>query len=172
MLDAATGREIARTRGPGAWWGSAGTFPGSAGDAALEHIAKDGRVRVVCPGGGSVTASAAAPDGVLAVAYDFEKGFLLHRGGELGSLFGRGGDDWSGPVNALRFSDDGTRFAAGTSDGHVLVFDVASKKRTAHFRDTAGGSVTALLFLPGGGRVATADRFGTVVVWDPKLAPK
>lgn len=171
VLDAATGKEIGRTRASGAWWGSAGRFPRS-GDAPLEFVGRDGRVGVAVPGGPEVTSPGASRDGALAVSFESEKGFALHRDGKLESLLGRGGDDWTGSVTSIEFSDDAKRFAAGTSEGNVLVFDVATKKRTHRFADPASGRVNSIVFVPATNRIVTADGIGSVIVWDPKLLPK
>jgi len=74
-----------------------------------------------------------------------------------------GGDDQPGVfvdrVNALQFSPDGTRLAAGGGDpsrsGDVSLWDVESGNRMATWNDLHGDSVLTLAFSPDGTRLAT-----------------
>jgi WD40 repeat protein len=75
----------------------------------------------------------------------------------------------AGNVALLAFSPDGTRLAAGGSEGTVRVWDVGKWPEVAAF-DHGGHRVTGLVFTPDGGSLvtATAHPEGLVRRWDLK----
>jgi WD40 repeat protein len=75
----------------------------------------------------------------------------------------------AGEVAILAFSPDGTRLAAGGSDGTVRVWDVGKRAEVAAI-DHNGHRVTGLVFTPDGGSLVTgtAHPEGLVRRWDLK----
>lgn len=171
VLDAADGRLVARERRPCAWWGAPGLFDAYFSRGPLTWIAADGKPRAVLPADDTFREVACSADGSVGVAYATAEGLVVHRGGQLDRVVRVDPKDWSGSISCFVASDDGTRAAVGSSEGDVVVYDLAEKKRVAAFRDVTTSRVGALTFLDGG-RIASGSSDSTVVVWDPKLLPK
>ena len=118
------------------------------------------------------TAVAFSPDGkTLAVS--------SLRGGDMGgtrlalvSLTGSGDHqlystkDLYGAVWSLAFSPNGDRLAAGTLDGQVLLWDIASGKRIGAPLKGHIDGVQDVAFQPHGNLLATAGSDNTVRLWD------
>jgi WD40 repeat protein len=172
LLDAATGAVVARSNGAAGWFGSPDRFPAKGPASPFEYVAADGRVTEVIPQRAEVCAAAVSRDGRTAAVWDSQFGYLLYAGGQPASLLEKNAAPMTnGTEQTVAFSDDGGRVAYGTDRGDVAVFDVKTKKRVALFRPDTRAAVTALLFLPGGLRVAAAQDDGAVIVWDAKLLP-
>jgi hypothetical protein len=78
-------------------------------------------------------------------------------------------DGHRGRVTALTFSSDGTRLAAGGSEGLVTLWDVTTGREPARLRafEPGAGSVVAVAFSPDGTRLATAGHLEPDVrLWD------
>ena len=71
--------------------------------------------------------------------------------------------DAGGSVEVLAFSPDGKRFAWGTSEGHVRLWDVKEGERFNHKGPVA---VTALTFVAGGKTWLTAYANGALEARD------
>jgi transcriptional regulator with XRE-family HTH domain len=67
-------------------------------------------------------------------------------------------------VNAVVFSPDGRTLAAGTGDGAVALWDVATRQKTAEL--VGPDQVTSLAFSPDGKTVAGGSPDGTVWLWN------
>jgi WD40 repeat protein/transcriptional regulator with XRE-family HTH domain len=67
-------------------------------------------------------------------------------------------------VNAVAFSPDGRTLAAGTGDGAVVLWDVATRQKTAEL--VGPDQVTSLAFSPDGKTVAGGSPDGTVWLWN------
>jgi WD40 repeat protein len=110
------------------------------------------------------------PDGQWLAVYDRDKHIYLleaHTGQEALKLAVR--DVWGGVV---AFSADGrTLAAAGTRlDPAIRLFDLALEKEHAAFNGHRGG-VTAMTFIPGGKRLASASHDTTILLWDLQRIP-
>ena len=72
-------------------------------------------------------------------------------------------------VRGVAFSQDGRLLAAAYSDGHVRLWNLATKQVLDVLpADTgSGGGVNGVAFSPDGNLLATADADGTVRLWNP-----
>lgn len=120
-----------------------------------------GRLLPLPPG----PAGALAPDGSVVAVVDASRGNEIHllaraNGRVLRVLAGP-----TAPLEAVAFSADGTRLAAGSDDGSATVWDVASGQplTTLNGHD---GRVNAVAFAPDGRTLVTAGFDGRAVVWD------
>jgi WD40 repeat protein len=73
-------------------------------------------------------------------------------------------------VNAVAFSEDGSRLATETEDGKVTLWDAASGKRLAFF--SVGKSATCVSFSQDGTLLAASGENGEVRVWDLRTEAK
>ena len=74
--------------------------------------------------------------------------------------------DQGSDVNAMAFSPDGKTLAAGTESGLVLLWDLATRKKTAALNGHAD-SVSSVAFSPDGKTLASSDDdLGAIVLWD------
>jgi len=74
------------------------------------------------------------------------------------------------PVDILVVSPDGSRMAAGTRDGRIIVYNVGTKEQLYIMSEDPGNSILALDFSPDGKYLASGDRPGNVIVWDFKTS--
>jgi WD40 repeat protein len=180
LIDAATGKQLARFAGRGAWSMEPVLAPGGRVVACSSSPARDGdgKVRLVRADGGAevatfdtggpVQATAFSPDGRLvatssdgppdkaaaASIWDAATGKLVRR------LDGRG----SG--GSVAFSPDGKTVAVASAGGNgpVLLFDVATGREAR--RLASDPTVTEVAFSPDGSRLVASRSVGTVSVWD------
>jgi DNA-binding SARP family transcriptional activator/WD40 repeat protein len=71
-----------------------------------------------------------------------------------------------GLVTVIGFSPDGRRLAAGSSDGKIAVFDVASGRLIAGPILAQAGPVLAASFAPDGQTILTSGADGTIRLWE------
>ncbi|WP_206061972.1 WD40 repeat domain-containing protein [Nonomuraea basaltis] len=71
-------------------------------------------------------------------------------------------------IHGVAFSPDGKTLAAGTSDGPVLLWDIATRRRTATLTGHTGSSahVFSVAFSPGGRLLASGSGDNTVRLWN------
>jgi WD40 repeat protein len=143
----------------------------------------DGTVRLWqldTPGAAALFRGAGDPASVLATtrglvgagAQDGVVRLWLADTGEVSRTLGR----HHGPVGALGFSADRSRFASGGDDGATLTFTLHQYGQidTGPALRGHGLGVTAIAFAPDGTRLATASRDSTVRLWplgEKKPAP-
>jgi len=112
---------------------------------------------------GTIWSDAWSPDGTtFAVAYGDGRIMLVDSGtgAVRGALVGH-----KGPAIGVGFSPDGRRLAAGGSDGTVLVWDVASRRRVGRPLTAGPGAIWGVAFSPDGGTLAVASLDGTVSLY-------
>ncbi len=173
VVDAATGRPIRRPL-------SVGSKP-----AAALALSPDGRLLAAASFEGSVfvwdtktgelygtplTADTGAvsdvvfsPDGRTLVSAHLRSAVVWDMNGEqaIGAPLG-GPTDLTTDVS---FSPDGRRLAAGRFDGHMVLYDTATRRRT--FRIEVGSPVTAVAYAPGGRLIAVGTLDGHLRLFDP-----
>ena len=71
-----------------------------------------------------------------------------------------------GRINAMKYSPDGTVFAVATSVG-IWLYDTETYQETALLARKNRG-VEGLVFSPDGATLASAERFGSITLWDVK----
>ena len=108
---------------------------------------------------------ALAPDGSVIALVDASRGNEIHLLARANGRVVRVLAGPTAPLEAVAFSADGTRLAAGSDDGSATVWDVASGQplTTLNGHD---GRVNAVAFAPDGRTLVTAGFDGRAVVWD------
>lgn len=69
------------------------------------------------------------------------------------------------PLEALTFDPEGRRLATSDREGHVAVWEVATRRKLQAWQ-TGGTRVRALTFSPDGTRIACGTETGTLQLWD------
>ncbi len=142
---------------------------------ALAAGGADGKVRLLDPATGAVTATLAGHQGEVRCAAFSPDGKLLATGSALSlevrlwDVAGRQGvgvlKGHTSTVWGLAFSPDGKVLATASGDGTAKLWDVAGRKEWATCRGH-NGPVHAVAFDPEGKRLATAGGDHTVKLWD------
>jgi WD40 repeat protein len=71
-----------------------------------------------------------------------------------------------GPVYSVAFSPDGKTLAAGSADGTVGLWDVATGQQIGDPLAAPGGPVYSVAFSPDGKTLAAGSADGTIRLWD------
>lgn len=73
------------------------------------------------------------------------------------------------PINVVAFSPEGRYLVWGTWTGELVARDMGADSLKNHsFTESAGDVVETIKFYPGGDRMASGSRNGTVKIWNPK----
>jgi RNA polymerase sigma factor (sigma-70 family) len=172
LLDAASGREVFRSRERGGRWAAVsadGKFacanPDSYGTVALWDLHLGKVVRALKGHPRTPSACTFSPDGAyLAAAFYSEPRTLLVWDVATGTRLGEcsGG---AAAFSTLAFSPDGKTLASGSSDGTVCLWEVATARERCRFSGHRAG-VLSLAFSPDGHLLVSggADTLG--MVWD------
>ena len=105
-----------------------------------------------------------SPDGSWLATYTSSRSEVVLRDAK--TIEARKSFPWTRPSSVrLGFSTDGRNLAAAGSDGTIVVWHCDRDAVVTTLRGPAN-ELTAILFLPGGSRIATSGKDGAVRLWD------
>jgi WD40 repeat protein len=114
--------------------------------------------------GAAVGALAASPSSAGLFVTALATGELVVRSGTSGDLLGSAPERADGPITCVAYSSDGSRLAAGTETGSLVVLDAASLARSADTR-RASSRINAVAFVRDAGHVVTALKEDQTLLW-------